>query len=159
MADDGPVPKVLGLDRAKLAAYRLTERMVVPSYVSTDRATDMLQNGTLDAMFLVSGTPEACADAWATFFAWRSPRQRKDAPLSVAQGGDPFALLAGLGIPVALLGGIAFAVAGCSAPANNAPSKQFIEILNEYPIAQEPLRIPKLTAASVPGTSSISHMT
>lgn len=48
----------------------------------------------------------------------------------------------------ALLGGIAVIAAGCSAAPTNAPSKQFIEILNEYPIAQEPLRIPKLTAAS-----------
>lgn len=43
--------------RAILAAYRLTERTIVPNYDSGERATDMLQSGNLDAMFYVGGTP------------------------------------------------------------------------------------------------------
>jgi len=43
--------------RAVLAAYRLTERMIVPNYDSGERATDLLQSGGLDAMFYVGGTP------------------------------------------------------------------------------------------------------
>jgi TRAP transporter TAXI family solute receptor len=43
--------------RAILAAYRLTERMIVPNYDSGERATDLLQSGRLDAVFYVGGTP------------------------------------------------------------------------------------------------------
>jgi TRAP transporter TAXI family solute receptor len=43
--------------RAILAAYRLSERTIVPSYESGDRATDLLQSGKLDAVFYVGGTP------------------------------------------------------------------------------------------------------
>lgn len=46
-------------------------------------------------------TPEACADAFAAFFAWRAPRaefgDRTRAPLPT----DPFAAMTSLGIPVA----------------------------------------------------------
>ncbi len=44
-------------------------------------------------------TPEACADAFAAYFAWRRPRQRPsfDAPQSSK---DAFELFASLGIPV-----------------------------------------------------------
>jgi acyl-CoA synthetase (NDP forming) len=47
-------------------------------------------------------TPEACADALAAFFAWRSPK--KNPPLPVKEGpdgSDPFAVFSSLGIPVA----------------------------------------------------------
>jgi TRAP transporter TAXI family solute receptor len=43
--------------RAILAAYRLTERMIVPNYDSGEKATDLLQSGKLDAMFYVGGIP------------------------------------------------------------------------------------------------------
>lgn len=43
--------------RAVLAAYRLSERMIVPNYDSGERATDLLQSGSLDAVFYVGGTP------------------------------------------------------------------------------------------------------
>jgi acyl-CoA synthetase (NDP forming) len=44
-------------------------------------------------------TPEACADAFASFFAWRAPRERPkiEAPKSES---DPWRLLQSLGIPV-----------------------------------------------------------
>jgi uncharacterized protein len=43
--------------RAILAAYRLSERTVVPNYDSGERATDLLQSGKIDALFYVGGTP------------------------------------------------------------------------------------------------------
>jgi len=43
--------------RAILAAYRLSERSIVPNYDSGEKATDMLQSGALDAVFYVGGTP------------------------------------------------------------------------------------------------------
>ena len=43
--------------RAILAAYRLSERSIVPNYDTGERATDLLQSGKLDAMFYVGGTP------------------------------------------------------------------------------------------------------
>jgi len=45
-------------------------------------------------------TPEACADAFATYFAWRSPRQPKCFSTPDASLQDPFSLVASLGIPV-----------------------------------------------------------
>jgi len=45
-------------------------------------------------------TPEACADAFAAFFAWREPRQFGDRA-RVTLPTDPFAAMASLGIPVA----------------------------------------------------------
>jgi hypothetical protein len=65
--------------------------------------------------------------------------------------GKPFSRRLHRALPflAVFLVGIAIIATGCSsAPAVNGPAKQFIEILNDYPIAQEPLRIPKLTAAS-----------
>ena len=44
-------------------------------------------------------TPEACADAFAAYFSWRSPRQ-PPACAAPSFTADPFALLASLGIPV-----------------------------------------------------------
>jgi len=44
-------------------------------------------------------TPEACADAFAAYFSWRSPRQ-PPAYAAPSFAADPFALLASLGIPV-----------------------------------------------------------
>jgi acyl-CoA synthetase (NDP forming) len=44
-------------------------------------------------------TPEACADAFAAYFAWTSPRQTQAfKPTSLKE--DPFELIASLGIPV-----------------------------------------------------------
>src|SRR5262245_45034052 len=43
--------------RAVLAAYRLSERTIVPNYDTGEKATDLLQSGALDAMFYVGGTP------------------------------------------------------------------------------------------------------
>jgi TRAP transporter TAXI family solute receptor len=43
--------------RAVLAAYRLSERSIVPNYEPSERATDLLQSGKLDAMFYVGGAP------------------------------------------------------------------------------------------------------
>ena len=43
--------------RAILAAYRLNERSIVPNYDSSEKATELLQSGKLDAMFYVGGTP------------------------------------------------------------------------------------------------------
>lgn len=43
--------------RAVLAAYGLSERRIVPSYESTDRAAELMQEGKLDAFFFVGGTP------------------------------------------------------------------------------------------------------
>jgi acyl-CoA synthetase (NDP forming) len=44
-------------------------------------------------------TPEACADAFAAYFAWRAPRD-KPATSPVTPDPDPFRLLQSLGIPV-----------------------------------------------------------
>ena len=47
-------------------------------------------------------TPEACADAFAAYFSWRSPRVPTTLPSpTLPQGQDPFAMLSALGIPVA----------------------------------------------------------
>jgi acyl-CoA synthetase (NDP forming) len=47
-------------------------------------------------------TPEACADAFAGYFAWRAPRVRPDlAAPQPPDGKDAYAMLAALGIPVA----------------------------------------------------------
>jgi acetate---CoA ligase (ADP-forming) len=46
-------------------------------------------------------TPEACADAVAAFLGWISPRQAPRLPVPQALPGNPFELLASLGIPVA----------------------------------------------------------
>ena len=43
--------------RAILSAYRLTERTIVPNYDPAEKATDLLQEGKLDAIFFVGGTP------------------------------------------------------------------------------------------------------
>jgi TRAP transporter TAXI family solute receptor len=43
--------------RAVLAAYRLTEKSIVPNYDSAETAVDLLQAGKLDALFFVGGTP------------------------------------------------------------------------------------------------------
>jgi acyl-CoA synthetase (NDP forming) len=45
-------------------------------------------------------TPEACADAFAAFFAWRAPRVRTAGSVPESPGSDPFALMEALGIPV-----------------------------------------------------------
>jgi len=44
-------------------------------------------------------TPEACADAFAAYFAWRAPRERPS-PTSAKHEKDAFRLLKSLGIPV-----------------------------------------------------------
>jgi acetate---CoA ligase (ADP-forming) len=47
-------------------------------------------------------TPEACADAFAAYFAWRAPRPLPELPAPpTAKEKDSFAMLAALGIPVA----------------------------------------------------------
>jgi acetate---CoA ligase (ADP-forming) len=51
-------------------------------------------------------TPEACADAFAAYFAWTSPRQAAAAEIDFVfsgkkAGADPFDLIEALGIPVA----------------------------------------------------------
>jgi acyl-CoA synthetase (NDP forming) len=47
-------------------------------------------------------TPEACADAFAAYFAWRAPRVLPSLPPpSLITNEDPFQMLADLGIPVA----------------------------------------------------------
>lgn len=43
--------------RSILSAYRLTERNFVPNYDPADKAIDLLQDGKLDAIFFVGGTP------------------------------------------------------------------------------------------------------
>ena len=43
--------------RAVLAAYRLTEKSFTPNYDSADMAVNLLQEGKLDALFFVGGTP------------------------------------------------------------------------------------------------------
>jgi TRAP transporter TAXI family solute receptor len=43
--------------RAVLSAYRLTEKSIVPNYDPTEKATELLQDGKLDALFFVGGTP------------------------------------------------------------------------------------------------------
>ena len=48
--------------RAVLAAYRLSERSIVPNYDSGERATDLLQSGKLDAMFSVGGAPSSLVE-------------------------------------------------------------------------------------------------
>lgn len=45
--------------RSIIAAYRLTEKTIVPNYDSADKAIELLQNGQIDAMFFVGGTPAA----------------------------------------------------------------------------------------------------
>jgi acyl-CoA synthetase (NDP forming) len=46
-------------------------------------------------------TPEACADALAAYFAWRSPKPpSREKPFSVKTEGDALQLFASLGIPV-----------------------------------------------------------
>ena len=44
-------------------------------------------------------TPEACADAFAAYFAWRAPRERPS-PAAAKVEGDAFQVLKSLGIPV-----------------------------------------------------------
>lgn len=47
-------------------------------------------------------TPEACADAFAAYFAWRAPRETpRMAPVELARGQEPLAAMASLGIAVA----------------------------------------------------------
>lgn len=46
-------------------------------------------------------TPEACADAFAAYFAWRAPRAQPELPPVQLAEAEPFAALAQLGIPVA----------------------------------------------------------
>lgn len=46
-------------------------------------------------------TPEACADAFAAYFAWRAPRVPPEFPAAALKGGDAFDALSSLGIPVA----------------------------------------------------------
>lgn len=43
--------------RAVLSAYRMTEKSVVPNYDAAEKASDLMQDGKLDAMFFVGGTP------------------------------------------------------------------------------------------------------
>ena len=43
--------------RAVLAAFRLSERSIIPNYDSAEKAVDLLQTGKLDALFFVGGTP------------------------------------------------------------------------------------------------------
>jgi len=43
--------------RAVLTAYRLTEKTIVPNYDPTEKATELLADGKLDALFFVGGTP------------------------------------------------------------------------------------------------------
>lgn len=43
--------------RAVLAAYRLTEKSIIPNYDFAETAVDLLQAGKLDALFFVGGTP------------------------------------------------------------------------------------------------------
>jgi acetate---CoA ligase (ADP-forming) len=45
-------------------------------------------------------TPEACADAFAAYFAWRAPRERPEPSPATTAPADAFALLKSLGIPV-----------------------------------------------------------
>jgi acetate---CoA ligase (ADP-forming) len=45
-------------------------------------------------------TPEACADAFAAYFAWRAPKAQSRTAIPSVSLQDPFALLASLGIPV-----------------------------------------------------------
>jgi acyl-CoA synthetase (NDP forming) len=45
-------------------------------------------------------TPEACADAFAAYFAWREPRRPACFSTPEARLEDPFAMVASLGIPV-----------------------------------------------------------
>lgn len=45
-------------------------------------------------------TPEACADAFAAYFAWKEPRRPACFSTPPARLADPFALVASLGIPV-----------------------------------------------------------
>jgi len=46
-------------------------------------------------------TPEACADAFAAFFAWRSPKPEFGDRARIPLPSDPFAAMESLGIPVA----------------------------------------------------------
>ena len=46
-------------------------------------------------------TPEACADAFAAFFAWRAPKDKFGDGARIDLPADPFAAMASLGIPVA----------------------------------------------------------
>jgi TRAP transporter TAXI family solute receptor len=43
--------------RAILAAYRLNEKSIGPNYDPSEKATELLQSGKLDAVFYVGGTP------------------------------------------------------------------------------------------------------
>ena len=43
--------------RAILAAFRLNERSIVPNFDPSEKATELLQSGKLDAVFYVGGTP------------------------------------------------------------------------------------------------------
>jgi acetate---CoA ligase (ADP-forming) len=45
-------------------------------------------------------TPEACADAFAAYFAWQAPRQREEAEIPYPLFDTPFELFAAVGIPV-----------------------------------------------------------
>lgn len=46
-------------------------------------------------------TPEACADAFSAYFAWRAPRLAPELPAIELKGGDPFEIISSLGVPVA----------------------------------------------------------
>ncbi len=43
--------------RAILAAFRLNERSIMPNFDPSEKATELLQSGKLDAVFYVGGTP------------------------------------------------------------------------------------------------------
>jgi TRAP transporter TAXI family solute receptor len=43
--------------RAILSAYRMTEKSIVANYDAADKASDLMQDGKLDALFYIGGTP------------------------------------------------------------------------------------------------------
>jgi acyl-CoA synthetase (NDP forming) len=72
-------------------------------------------------------TPEACADAFAAYFAWRAPRQPQCFSTPRVSLDDPFAMVASLGIPV-----VEQAIARAPDFAHRVPYPVAAKILGEH---------------------------
>ena len=72
-------------------------------------------------------TPEACADAFAAYFAWQPPRHQPQFQKKKIASEDPFALVASLGIPV-----VEQAIARAPDFAHSIPYPVAAKILGEH---------------------------
>jgi acyl-CoA synthetase (NDP forming) len=81
-----------------LAAKRAAKPLAAFFTPHAERSLQLLAKAGIAAF----RTPEACADAFAAYFAWRAPRAAPPLPApSLPRGGDTLAAVASLGIEVA----------------------------------------------------------